>query len=229
MARQISKGKCSFCQQIVAKNAIVKHLSTCEKRLARLNEPPIGKAKIRHIPLVQLLVEGNGSPQYWMHIEIPADALLKNLDSFLRDIWLECCGHMSAFTVGAQRYSVMPESGYGEKGMAAKVSVVFTPGTVALYEYDFGTTTELTLKYVGEREADYRGFDIGILARNEPPEYKCEVCGAPATQVCSACIWENAGWVCDKHAPEHECGEDMLLPVVNSPRVGMCAYAGPLR
>lgn len=24
----------------------------------------------------------------------------------------------------------------------------------------------------------------------------------------------------------HECGEDMLLPVVNSPRVGMCDYTG---
>jgi hypothetical protein len=229
MARQISRGQCSFCQQIIAKNAIVKHLSTCEKRAARLNKPPNGKAKIRHIPLIQLLMEGNGLPQYWMHIEVPADASLKNLDGFLRDIWLECCGHMSAFTVGAQRYSVMPEAGYGERGMAAKVGMIFTPGTAALHEYDFGTTTELTLKYVGEREANYRGYDIGILARNEPPVYKCEVCGEIATKVCSACIWENAGWLCDEHASAHECGEDMLLPVVNSPRVGMCAYAGPLR
>jgi hypothetical protein len=24
----------------------------------------------------------------------------------------------------------------------------------------------------------------------------------------------------------HECGEEMLLPVVNSPRVAMCGYTG---
>ena len=228
MARQISRGKCSFCQQIVAKNAITKHLAACEKRLGQLNEPPVGKAKTRHIPLIQLLVEGRGLPQYWMHIEVPADASLENLDGFLRDTWLECCGHLSAFTIGQQRYSVMPDAGYRERGMTAKVGAVFVPGTTALHEYDFGTTTELTLKYVGAREADYRGYDIGVLARNEPPEHKCDMCDSPATQVCTACIWDNTGWLCAKHAATHECGVDMLLPVVNSPRVGMCGYTGPL-
>ena len=37
---------------------------------------------------------------------------------------------------------------------------------------------------------------------------------------------EGEGWVCDECAPKHKCGEDMLLPVVNSPRVGMCGYTG---
>jgi len=32
--------------------------------------------------------------------------------------------------------------------------------------------------------------------------------------------------VCEGCAGEHECGEEMLLPVVNSPRVGMCGYEG---
>lgn len=45
-------------------------------------------------------------------------------------------------------------------------------------------------------------------------------------QVCSICIYEGKGWVCDECAPEHECEEEMFLPVVNSPRVGMCAYYG---
>ena len=34
------------------------------------------------------------------------------------------------------------------------------------------------------------------------------------------------GWLCQSCADEHECGEDMLLPVVNSPRTGVCGYAG---
>jgi len=34
------------------------------------------------------------------------------------------------------------------------------------------------------------------------------------------------GWLCDECAPKHKCGEDMLLPVVNSPRVGKCGYTG---
>ncbi|MBI5416950.1 hypothetical protein HZA55_03240, partial [Candidatus Poribacteria bacterium] len=47
-----------------------------------------------------------------------------------------------------------------------------------------------------------------------------------ATKVCSECIYDDKGWVCDDHADTHECGEDMLLPVVNSPRIGVCAYSG---
>lgn len=226
MPRLISKGTCFFCQQIFAKSGMVKHLAACEKRLAQLNQPPAGKAKLRQGSLLHLLVEGYELPQYWMHIEIPAEASLKHLDGFLRDVWLECCGHLSAFTIDSRRYSVMPEPGYGERGLAAKLGTVFVPGTVAQHEYDFGTTTELIVKYIGAREASYRGNDATILAQNEPPAYKCKVCGAPATQVCSACIRGGTEWLCDDHAPDHECGEDMLLPVVNSPRVGMCGYTG---
>jgi hypothetical protein len=59
------------------------------------------------------------------------------------------------------------------------------------------------------------------LASNEPPLIFCEVCGEPATEVCAQCVYEGAGWLCDA------CGEEMLLPVVNFPRVGMCGYTGP--
>ncbi|MSP14377.1 MAG: hypothetical protein EXR62_15670 [Chloroflexi bacterium] len=228
MTGPVSKGMCTFCKKPVAKSAMAKHLSTCEPRLARLAELPVGKAKIRHTRLLHLRVEGAHLGEYWMHVEIPADASLKRLDSFLRRVWLECCGHLSAFTIGAEHHMVMPEPGYGEKGMAVKLGAVFTPGVVALHRYDFGTTTELTVKYIVEREADYRGHDVRVMARNEPPVYPCGVCGAPAVWVCTQCIWEGAGWLCDEHAPEHACGEDMLLPVTNSPRVGMCGYTGQL-
>jgi hypothetical protein len=224
MSRQTSQGECHFCQQTFAKNGMAKHLAACEKR--DLTWMPTGKSKVRKAKLLHLLVEGRDLPLYWLHVEVPADASLKTLDSFLRNIWLECCGHLSAFTIDGRRYSIAPMDDFDEKGMSAKLGSVFRPDVKAFHEYDFGTTTDLALKYVSEREADYRGYDVTVLARNEPPEIKCEVCGKPATQVCSGCIWEGEGWVCDRHARDHECGEDMLLPVVNSPRVGMCAYTG---
>jgi hypothetical protein len=30
---------------------------------------------------------------YWMHLEVAAGTTLTILDRFLRDTWLECCGH----------------------------------------------------------------------------------------------------------------------------------------
>jgi hypothetical protein len=32
---------------------------------------------------------------------------------------------------------------------------------------------------------------------------------------------------CERHAEDHDCDElEMILPVVNSQRMGVCAYAG---
>jgi hypothetical protein len=35
-----------------------------------------------------------------------ADAILSRLDHFLRDIWLECCGHLSAFRIDQTIYTI---------------------------------------------------------------------------------------------------------------------------
>ena len=67
---------------------------------------------------------------------------------------------------------------------------------------------------------------VRVLARNDAPVLPCDVCGKEATHVCTRCIYDDQGWLCDACVAEHECGEEMLLPVVNSPRVGMCGYEG---
>ena len=159
-----------------------------------------------------------------MHLDVGGDATLKNLDGFLRGIWLECCGHLSAFTIQGTQY--MSDPYYDEDiGMDARMDRVLTPGMKFIHEYDFGTTTELDLKVVSEREGAMEG-DIQLLARNDPPEITCGECGDPATLMCTECSWESKGWLCDKCARKHECGEEMMMPVVNSPRVGVCGYTG---
>ncbi len=112
--------------------------------------------------------------------------------------------------------------------MQAPLGSVLYPKLEFHHEYDFGTTTTLTLKVISEYEGQAKGKSVQILARNDPPPIVCDKCGKPATQVCSQCLWEGKGWLCDQHASRHKCGEEMLLPVVNSPRVGMCGYTGPL-
>ena len=95
---------------------------------------------------------------YWMHLEVADGTTLATLDRFLRDTWLECCGHLSAFEIGGVRYSV--DAGMdaiwdmGDKSMRVRLDKVFSPGQTCSYEYDFGTTTELNLKVISEREAE---------------------------------------------------------------------------
>lgn len=96
------------------------------------------------------------------------------------------------------------------------------------YEYDFGSTTELSLRVAGAREGVLvdEEDDIHVLARNIPPEYKCVRCGKPATKVAAGYDY----WGVIEHAYCDACSrkakEDGWLPIVNSPRVGVCAYTG---
>jgi len=97
-----------------------------------------------------------------------------------------------------------------------------------LHEYDFGNTTELLVKVLGEYEGPMeKNEPVQIISRNEAHEIPCDECGkAPAVQICTECRWDEEVWLCQACAEDHECGEDMQLPVVNSPRVGVCGYAG---
>jgi hypothetical protein len=112
----------------------------------------------------------------------------------------------------------------GGKSMQVHLEQVLISGQTCSYEYDFGSTTELMLKVISEDEVDMKGRAIQILARNTLPIIPCDVCGEPATSLCTQCIYEDKGCLCDACAKNHACGEEMLLPLVNSPRAGVCGY-----
>ena len=101
------------------------------------------------------------------------------------------------------------------------------PGVVFSHQYDFGTTTELTLRVAGGYTAPALRGALKLLARNEPPAIPCSVCAKPATQLCLQCAEDGAGGFCDACASQHDCGEEMLVPLINSPRTGVCGYCGP--
>ena len=163
-----------------------------------------------------------------MHLEASSEAMLDDLDGFLRETWLECCGHLSAFRLGERSFSASPMDGmWGiqDEPTSTKIGKLLSPGQTLAYEYDFGSTTELMIRVVAERPGQPTQ-PITVLARNDLPEIKCVACERTATSLCSECSYEDDAWLCDACAATHECGEEMLLPVVNSPRMGVCGYSG---
>ena len=229
-----STGKCSLCGETFDKKKMTKHLDSCIKEKSGA-EDSSAKKKLKKGMIFHLVVEGRGQPEYWIHIAAPAQSKLTHLDSFLRDIWLECCGHLSAFNIGGVSYSGgSSDAGFFgqdfgddmDESMDITLEKVLSPQIKFLYEYDFGTTTELTLKVVSVYEGHVKGKEIQLLARNDPPVIMCDSCDKVAVQICTQCVYDGEGWLCDECASKHECGEEMCLPVVNSPRVGMCGYGG---
>jgi hypothetical protein len=220
MVRSESVGKCDVCSGTFSKRQMLRHLSGCAY--------PPGK----DVALVaQIRIDAPSSP-FWIDADMKTNAPLRELDRFLRDIWLECCGHLSAFEVGHTRYVLdMSDDIYGpqlnERSMATRISAALpSVGSTFAYEYDFGSTTHLRLKAIAHRHAPTRRDAVRLLARNDAPEWKCSECGRRATSLCAYCIYEHEVFACDQHVNDHECGEEGMVPVVNSPRMGVCGYTG---
>ncbi|HYX49716.1 MAG TPA: hypothetical protein VE843_08230, partial [Ktedonobacteraceae bacterium] len=329
--KEASKGVCHFCKGEFEKAKMTQHLKYCKQRATEIaneleNTPASQKTRLFHI-----LIEGRYNPQYWMHVEMSASDTLEDLDYFLRDIWLECCAHLSEFTIGGTSYSSEPEdyfyfaeSATGEemeieeeeeeeefnidellqtlppeyikllpknflselrkfetvddlvtylketllaipkkgvphskeewdeyqeryfqsqvleallemvedRSLDIPLEKLLKVGQKFFYEYDFGSSTELSLKVVSEREGviqnqDEAEDDIEIIARNIEPVMLCKVCGKPAKFVVAGYFNVEENAFCSRKCVK-KSGEDvdMLLPVVNSPRVGVCAYTG---
>ena len=229
MSRFTSYGTCALCGKRTNKAAMTRHLGSC---LAE-HESSRGKAA----RLFRLRVEDVFSPIFWMDVEIKANATLEELDDFLRHRWLECCGHLSAFYIEGDTYMV-PSYGVGavgafgdpnERSMKVKLGEVLGKGIRFQHVYDFGTSTELKLRVADEREGRVGSESPRLLSLNEAPVWECEVCGKAADWVCTFCMYERENpFYCETHAEDHDCEEpEMLLPVVNSPRMGMCGYEGP--
>ncbi len=150
MATGISKGRCRFCGGEYGKSGMTRHLQACQARKEAVTK--VAGGKTRSARLLHLVVSGRYAPMYWIHLEAPGDATLVHLDSFLRHTWLECCGHLSAFTIGGVSYasSVDADWGMDDRSMDVKLGRVLGVGDAFHHEYDFGSTTDLTLKTVGE-------------------------------------------------------------------------------
>ena len=221
--RPPSHGKCAYCGGEFGKRAMSNHFDKCSKRQEALH-----LAESRGWPvesLWRLRIQDAYDSQFWLDLEMRGTATLEKLDQYLRTIWLECCGHMSKFTIG----------GWGGRDIAKtrKADAIFEPELVLRHLYDFGTTSETDIHVIGSRKGKATTHHpIALLARNKMPVMECNECGQPAAWLCLECLYEadetGTWFLCDKHAKNHshdEYGEPLRL--VNSPRLGMCGYEGP--
>jgi hypothetical protein len=181
-----------MCGETAAKVAMKNHL---------INAHNTGVESCRLI-----LAEGAYAKNYWMLFSIATDTSIATFDKFLRQIWCECCDHLSQF----------------DSNQSTKIASL-APKQKISYKYDMGSTTEIVLTVLDELSRPPQKEKICLLARNMPHVEACNTCGAPATFIN---VWEDAFAcaVCAKNAAD----TGAMLPFVNSPRTGVCDYVGEL-
>jgi hypothetical protein len=207
----ISEGKCIYCNETFSQKEITKHLAS---HLAQMEKD--AKLKLSKI-YCHVEVEAG---EMFLHLLVKGTAKMKVIDNFLRSIWLECCGHLSAF-----RHKDFKPS------MSSLVEDIFAPKIKLQHDYDFGTTTTIALVARKHYKLLLKE-DIILLSRNEPLKLLCAICKKnPASTLCSICRWDSYAFFCNECEKIHEdsCNdfEDYAkMDVVNSPRMGECGYDG---
>lgn len=198
-----TEGNCYICGAKLGKTAMKNHILKLHNEIADIQDCYL------------LKIEGKYNKDYWLYIDAPINKTLSDIDAFLRDIWLECCGHMSAFYY----------SGYDAIKTTKKLNS-FMPGDKIRHAYDFGSTTELLITFVAKIKRPRRKEAIRLLARNIPFHFTCHECGEPAQYILTECDYDMENpFYCKECAEKHEL-DDMMLPVTNSPRMGVCGYEG---
>ena len=223
-----SDGCCKLCGEVFTGGKISGHLEKCRETLFEPGDE-------QSIKMMHILVKSKYDPQYWLHIAICSDLELDSLDTFLRNVWLECCGHLSQFKINGKSYEdSAPSPGdlffadeFQTQSTYIELNKILNIGTKFDYIYDFGSSTELELEVLDIFPASTSKGKIILLAHNKKPEIPCSNCGKPATQLCQECQF-NGLPLCEKCAPKHGCDEDFMIPLVNSPRTGVCGYCGPV-
>ncbi len=220
MEKLKSEGICVFCEETIAQAGMTRHLGS---HLKNITTGAPSKERAFHVK-----VQAN---EMFLHLLVDGKETLGDLDAFLRNIWLECCGHLSSFEVkGANYRGAWDADSFGED-MGKPMQKIFSKGIKLNYEYDFGSTTQLDVQVMGEYAMPVLA-GIMLLSRNEPLEILCHVCEKkPAVIICPACVYNGPSMFCTTCAKKHkkECedfDDDYSLPVVNSPRMGVCGYEG---
>lgn len=214
-----TKGKCPKCEKMYGIAQAGAHLLECALQSSTPSE------SMNEGYLLRISCPGQPST-YWIFATIPLNASLALLDAFLRGIWLECCGHLSEFTIGGRRYMSHTESGRPSQSMKNQIGQLLSPGSTCEYVYDFGSSTDLEIQVMAKVDACQQK-KITLLMQNELPAHSCESCKKTASIICSQCGDTTCRFCSKRHGCVVNEGDDyMLMTLVNSPRTGVCGYEG---
>ncbi len=204
-----SAGRCHVCGGDIRADHAVKHAQECLMTQAHSNYiiPDVDERYAKRQPI--MLWVRSEELRHWMMLVVQPTASLRQLDQFLRDHWLECCGQMSHFQIADVQYSAcVPGPGDApmfdndladpdEQHMIHTVEETLATNQQFRQGFDYGHTTRLNLQHVGVIPVPYDYLPefintpqapqghaddfITIMSRNLRPERSFN-CGTVATR-----------------------------------------------
>lgn len=209
MRQRNRPGTCLLCRAAVSKKMGLRHSDSC----LQSSGWPIGSS-----PSFIIRIEDRHDPTYWLMVLAKHDARLSDIDCLIRDVWVECCNHLSSFTIGNETYMDSDEE------MNMPLATLIKKGSLFYYEYDLESPTELRLKVLDVTPVMPPEGQVCLTARNNRPAYPCRMCGKKADFYVTNSEKDEAGQYCCLDCTIHLDGVYIQL-IENSPRTGICCYS----
>ncbi|NOW91451.1 hypothetical protein BCD91_003474 [Clostridium beijerinckii] len=172
------QGRCYYCNKELTERTIKRHAKSCSVMKKSIEEKMNYTKGVREQFIISMKDKYNPS-LYCIYVSIDAKLQLQHLDKFIRDIWVECCGHLSAFYIDEEIYHDNSDEQYE---MNFYLKDVLNVNKKFEYEYDFGSTTYLTLEVVDIIQVPNEFSQVEVIARNNPEEGKLN--NSPRDGVC---------------------------------------------
>jgi Predicted metal-binding protein related to the C-terminal domain of SecA len=162
------QGRCYYCNKELTERTIKRHAKSCSVMKKSIEEKMNYTKGVREQFIISMKDKYNPS-LYCIYVSIDAKLQLQHLDKFIRDIWVECCGHLSAFYIDEEIYHDNSDEQYE---MNFYLKDLLNINKKFEYEYDFGSTTYLTLEVVDIIQVPNEFSQMEVIARNNPEEGK---------------------------------------------------------
>jgi len=214
MTPKVSTATCLVCRAPLTKRKALKHATEC---LQASGWPTEEK------PSLLIMIEGLRKNKYWLVVLARHDARLGDLDRLIRDVWVECCGHLSSFEIEDVLYD-SDDDVCSTGAMEVPLSDIVSPGSTFTYDYDFGSTTSLELKVIGETPIAPPKGPLCLIARNNRPPIPCNHCGGEAAFALCNTYGENPHYYCRECLSTIDHDPFCVEIISNSPRNGICGY-----
>lgn len=160
------QGRCYYCNKELTERTIKRHMKNCLE-MKKFIEEEMKVAKGVREQFIISIKDKDKPGVYCIYVSMDANLQLQHLDKFIRDIWVECCGHLSTFSIDKEMYH---DNSDGQYEMNFYLKDVLSVNTKFEYQYDFGSTTHLILEVVDIIKVPSEFSQIEVIARNNPEE-----------------------------------------------------------
>ena len=169
-------------------------------------------------PSLLIRVTDKFHKKFWLLIIASPDATLRDLDLFIRDVWVECCGHLSDFSIGRVHFC----SDGADEDMDVYIMDVLQPGDDSLYKYDFGSTTTLRVTVLRAVPIIPPDTEIVLLGQNSKAHHVCHDCKEEADYAYRENQTAKTEYFCSCCLESRGIDDEYCSYLANSPRAGVC-------